>query len=129
MKNYEELLKTDTFWLTTIQNDLFNAFNDYMKEKGLNRTQLATELGVSKGYITQIMNGDFDYKLSTYIKLVRAVDRIPNIKLQKTEEYLEEKKKPRRDFITVDAKIPDFVKIPVFIEPSPVDNKKYKFSY
>ena len=54
----EELLKSKEYWLSKIQIDLFNEMNRFMEEKGLNRTQLAELLGVSKGYVSQIMNGD-----------------------------------------------------------------------
>lgn len=88
MKNYEELLSTDTYWLSTIQIDLFNAINAYMEQEGLNRTELAKRLGVSKGYITQIMNGDFDYRLSTFVKLLLATGNIPNLKIEPLVDYI-----------------------------------------
>ena len=40
-----------------------------MKEKKLNRTKLAQKLQVSKGYVTQLFNGDFDHKLSKLVEL------------------------------------------------------------
>jgi predicted transcriptional regulator len=89
MKSYEELLKTDTYWLTRLQTLLFNAINDYMKENHLNRKQLAEKLGVSKGYITQIMNGDFDHKLSTFVKLILAVQKVPDFKIVDPNEFLD----------------------------------------
>lgn len=88
MKTYEELLKTDTYWLTRIQTQLFNAMNDYMRENNLNRKQLAEKLGVSKGYITQIMNGDFDHKLSTFVKLILAVQKIPDLNILNPDDFI-----------------------------------------
>lgn len=50
-----------------------------MREKNLNRTKLAEEFKVSKGYITQIFNGDFDHKLSKLIELSLASNKAPLI--------------------------------------------------
>ena len=35
-----------------------------MKEHNMNRTQFAEYLGVSKGYVTQLLNGDYNYSIS-----------------------------------------------------------------
>jgi transcriptional regulator with XRE-family HTH domain len=88
MKQYEELIQTETYWLTRFQAMLFNAINEYMKTQQLNRKQLADKLGVSKGYITQVMNGDFDHKISTFIKLVLAAQKVPDLKLISLDDFI-----------------------------------------
>ncbi|WP_353076687.1 helix-turn-helix transcriptional regulator [Flavobacterium sp.] len=84
----EELLKSKEYWITKIQLDLFELINKYMKENNLNKTQLATKLGVSKGYITQILNGNFDHKISKLIELSLAFDRVPVLEYEKINDYL-----------------------------------------
>lgn len=73
----EDLLKSKEYWTTKIQLDLFELINEYMIENKLNRTQLAEKLGVSKGYITQILNGDFDHKVSKLVELALAFGKAP----------------------------------------------------
>lgn len=84
----EELLKSKEYWITKIQLDLFELINKYMKENNLNKTQLATKLGVSKGYITQILNGNFDHKISKLIELSLAFNRVPVLEYEKINDYL-----------------------------------------
>ena len=46
-----------------------------MKDKKLNRSQLAKKLGVTKGYITQVLNGDFDHRISKLVDLSLAINK------------------------------------------------------
>lgn len=65
----EELLQSPEYWTTKAQLDLYFKVEEYLKNNNLNRTKLARELGVSKGYISQILNGDFDHRLSKLVEL------------------------------------------------------------
>ena len=49
MKTYRELLHTETFWVTKIQNDLYKAVEDYLIEHGMTRSQFADQLIVLAG--------------------------------------------------------------------------------
>lgn len=60
--------------------DLYNALKDYMHQHGINATQLAKKLNVSKGYVSQILNGNFDHKLSKLVELSLAIDKAPIIR-------------------------------------------------
>ncbi len=40
-----------------------------MQKENLTRTKLAEKLHVTKGYVTQVLNGNFDHKLSKLIEL------------------------------------------------------------
>ena len=75
----KELRSTPEYWTTRIQLDLYNHLQNYMTENGLNRTQLAQKLGVTKGYVTKILNGDFDHRLSKLVELSLAIGFIPKI--------------------------------------------------
>ena len=75
----KELQSTPEYWTTRIQLDLYNHLQKYMTENGLNRTQLAQKLGVTKGYVTKILNGDFDHRLSKLVELSVAIGFIPKI--------------------------------------------------
>ena len=86
----EELLKNKGYWISRIQIDLYNQLSDYMKKTGLNRARLAKKLGVSKGYISQVLNGDFNHKLSTLVDLSLAMDKIPEIRFVDVNQLIED---------------------------------------
>lgn len=82
----DKLLKSKGYNLAKIQNELFRQLNEYIKTKGITRTQFAKELGVSKGYVSQILNGGFDFKLSKLVELSLAIGKIPEISFKSIEE-------------------------------------------
>lgn len=83
----EELLKSREYWITKIQLDLFELIENYRKENHLTKTQLAEKLGVTKGYISQILNGDFDHKISKLVDLALAFGKVPVVKYENIEQY------------------------------------------
>ena len=85
----EELLKSKEYWLARIQNDLFNEIYDFMEANSFNKTRLAEYLGCTKGYITQLLNGDFDHKISKLVELYLAIGKVPQIVAKPVEEIIE----------------------------------------
>ena len=79
MITYNELLKTPEYWITKIQLDLYTMMNKYMESNNLSRTDLAKKLGVTKGYISQVLNGDFDHRLSKLVELSMSIGMVPQI--------------------------------------------------
>lgn len=77
MLKQEELVKSPEYWLETIQNEIFRQVTAYLKDNHMNQTQLAIQLGVSKGYISQVMKGEFNYTLKKLIELSLAVGKAP----------------------------------------------------
>ncbi len=86
----EQLIRNKGYNVTTIQNELFRQITDYLNEKGITRTQFAKEIGVSKGYISQVLNGNFDFKLSKLVELSLAIEKVPEIDFKKIDEVLNE---------------------------------------
>ena len=80
--NREELLTSKEYWLSKIQIDLFNEVEMFMEKNNLNRTQLAEKLGVSKGYISQILNGNADHRISKLIELSLAIGMVPRLSFE-----------------------------------------------
>lgn len=76
----EKILQSKGYNITKIQNELYRQLTNYLEEKKITRTKFAKELGVSKGYVSQILNGEFDYKLSKLVELSLAIGKIPEIK-------------------------------------------------
>lgn len=86
----EELLRSPEFWLTKIQNILFQEVKKYLKKKDINQTDFAKELQVSKGYVSQVLNGDYDHKLSKFLELSLAIGKVPIIRFENIETYIAE---------------------------------------
>jgi transcriptional regulator with XRE-family HTH domain len=90
MKTREELLKTEEYWFETLQNAIYRMVAEYIQTEGINQTQLAEILGVSKGYISQIMNGNFNYTLKKMIELSLALKKAPSFEFKDLNQYIQE---------------------------------------
>lgn len=90
MFNRKELLQSKEYWLTRFQVKLYSLLENYMNENKLNRTKLAQELGVSKGYVTQVLNGDFDHRLSKFIELSLAIKKVPLIHFEDIDQIFKD---------------------------------------
>ncbi|CAA6824353.1 MAG: Helix-turn-helix protein [uncultured Sulfurovum sp.] len=91
MSDYKNLLESDEYWITSIQTQLFESIDDYINKKKLTKTAFAKEIGVSKGYVTQVLNGDFDHKISTFVRFIRAVGKVPELNLLDFDDYINDK--------------------------------------
>lgn len=83
--NREELSSSPEYWLTRIQVDVFNQVISYLNEHGMTRVQLANQLGVNKEYISQIMNGNCDLRLSKIVELSLAIGKGPSITFENVD--------------------------------------------
>lgn len=88
MLQTQELVRTPEYWMETIQNELYRQVKYYMEEKGINQTELAKELNVTKGYVSQILNGNFNYTLNKLIDLSLAIGVAPDLQFTSFEHYL-----------------------------------------
>jgi transcriptional regulator with XRE-family HTH domain len=87
MKDIKDLTKTSEYWMEKIQNDFFRLAWEYMNQQGLNQSELANKLGVSRGYISQILNGNFNFSLKKLIEISLALEAAPNIEFTNINEY------------------------------------------
>jgi predicted XRE-type DNA-binding protein len=78
----KELLKSKEFWLVKIQAALYEQVENYLKVNNISKTEFASQLGVSKGYVSQMLNGDFDHKISKLIELSIAIGKAPILRLE-----------------------------------------------
>lgn len=91
-----DLINSKEYWLTKIQLDLFNEVENYMQKNNLKRKELAEIFGVSKGYISQILNGDADHRLSKLVEIALGIGLAPVIsfknlhEVSKSEEVVQE---------------------------------------
>lgn len=90
MNNRKEILSSPEYWIAKTQIDLYNCAEEFMQSNGMNRTELAKHLGVSKGYVSQLLNGDYDHKLSKLAELSLAFGVVPRINFQPLNEVISE---------------------------------------
>lgn len=86
----EELIKSPEYWFEEAQNELFRQVMAYIEKEDITQTELASRLGVSKGYISQILNGNFNYTLKKLIEVSLAIGLIPKIRYQAIEQEIKE---------------------------------------
>ncbi len=82
MLRKEELEKQPEYWIEVIQNDIFRAMREFMKREKLNQSQMALRMGVSKGYVSQILNGNFNFSLNKLVELCIFLERYPILSLK-----------------------------------------------
>jgi transcriptional regulator with XRE-family HTH domain len=88
LEPFEEMLKRDGYWTTNIQLDLFREIDKYLTENKMSRKDFAKKLGVSKAYVSQVLNGEFDHKLSKLVKLSLAIEKVPRVSFVDLEDEI-----------------------------------------
>ena len=91
----EEVLRSPEYWFEEAQNELYRQVVEYMEKSGLNQTQLAEKLGVSKGYVSQILKVEFNYTLKKLIEISLAVGKVPQVEYKRIEEVINEESKTK----------------------------------
>ena len=90
----DELIHSKEYWVSAIQMKLFAEVDAFMKAHKMNRTQFAEYLGCTKGYVSQLLSGDYDNKLSKLVELSLAIGKAPELEfveldaLTKSEERI-----------------------------------------
>jgi len=85
-----EFIKSREYWITEIQLKLFKLIENYRTRHNLTKTQIAEKLGVTKGYVTQVLNGDFDHKVSKLVDLSLAFGKVPVLHFVDAERYMQD---------------------------------------
>ena len=83
-----ELLKSEGYWIAKLQTDLYRELVSFMEKTHRNSTQLAQYLGCSKGYVSQLLNGNFDHKLSKLVELSLAIGKAPILEYKDVSDYV-----------------------------------------
>lgn len=87
----EKLIRSKGYNVTKIQNELYRQLTSYLEENKMTQSAFAKQLGVSKGYVSQILNGNFDYKLSKLVELSLAIGKVPEINFESFSKAIEKK--------------------------------------
>ena len=84
------MLKSEGYWTAKLQIDLYRELVAFMEKNKMNSTQLAKHLGCSKSYVSQLLNGNFDHKVSKLVKLALAMGKAPVIEFKDIESVSDE---------------------------------------
>ena len=90
----EELLSMPEYWVAQIQTEIYRCADQFMEERHMNRTQFAEYLGVSKGYITQLLSGDYNYSLEKLVELSLKIGYVPQVSFEEIERTLQMDARP-----------------------------------
>ena len=107
----EELLSSPEYWFEDAQNELYRQVVVFMENELLNQTQLAKKLGVTKGYVSQILKGEFNYTLKKLIEISLAVGQVPKIEYVPITKVIEDDAKTI--FVEISPAIPVFVNLEI----------------
>jgi transcriptional regulator with XRE-family HTH domain len=70
----EALVGTSEDQLENVLYDLTEAIDARMEEIGINRSQLANRLGVSRAMVTKMLRGNTNFTVRSLVELGRALD-------------------------------------------------------
>jgi len=90
MKTRAELLRSKGYWIAKLQIELFRELDEFKKKKSMNNTQLADYLGYTKGYVSQLLNGDFNHKMSKIVELSLAIGKAPKLEFEDLSQYIKD---------------------------------------
>lgn len=87
MLSKKELLSSPNYLLTKYQNEIYRQLTTFMELNNLNQKDVAEKLGVSRSYINQILNGNFNFTLKKLIELGLLMDKVPSLQFESFDEF------------------------------------------
>lgn len=88
MYTKERLVRGEVYWMETIQQAIHEALLAYMEKHDLNQTELGKNLGFTRGYVSQLMNGNFNLSQKKIIQLLLKMDMVPDLRIRTVDSYL-----------------------------------------
>ncbi len=86
----EKILNQPAYWIEGINGQLYNAIVQYMEQNKLNRTRLASHLGISKGRVSQILNdGDINFSIEKIIEIALKIDMFPVFEFVSKKSFIQ----------------------------------------
>ena len=90
-----ELLNNEGYWIAKLQTSLYRELSAFMERNKMNSTQLANYLGCSKSYVSQLLNGNFDHKISKLVELSLAIGKAPVLEFVDIDSLTDNEKESR----------------------------------
>ena len=87
MLSKKELLTTPNYLLTKYQNEIYRQLISYMESNNLTQKEVADKLEVSASYISQVLNGNFNFTLKKLIELGLMIGKVPYFKFVELNEF------------------------------------------
>lgn len=91
MSKFKQTIKSENYWILKGQGQIFKMLNDELNDRGDN-AKLAEKMGVTPGYISQIMNGDSEINPTwkKIVKLCLSLGKVPILEIKNIDKYIEE---------------------------------------
>jgi transcriptional regulator with XRE-family HTH domain len=87
MTENDELLKYPNYLLTTYQLEIYRQLRLYMDKNKLKQKDVAQQLNFSDAYVSQILNGKFNFTLKKLIQLGIVIGKVPHLEFVESDEY------------------------------------------
>ncbi|MEX1275903.1 MAG: helix-turn-helix transcriptional regulator [Bacteroidota bacterium] len=90
----QTLLDIEEDWSATLEQQLLDIRENIaqqMEKKNISRAALATMLGSSRAYVSQLLNGNENIRLSTLFKVAFALDLRPLIQFTSIDDEIVQK--------------------------------------
>jgi len=87
--NFKDIVSSSEFWEENFKTSFFEAIEEYLEKNELSRNDFAKQIGVSRSYISQLMNGDSDHRLSKLIELAISMKKAPYLYLKDLDKVIE----------------------------------------
>jgi predicted XRE-type DNA-binding protein len=110
MLSQQELFEHPNYLLRTYQLEIYRQLSLYMQENNLRNKDIADKLKVSTSYVSQVLNGDFNFTLKKLIELGLMIGKVPYFEFIEPKEYLRREKEGTKEvvvkeyFYTVDSR-------------------------
>ncbi|MEM0996433.1 MAG: helix-turn-helix transcriptional regulator [Bacteroidota bacterium] len=91
MRTESQLKQTAGYWIEEIRHQLVEMVRAYLEENKITQTAFANELGVTKGYVSQLLNGSSNITLKTMVRIVLATGHAPDFRFVALETEEEAK--------------------------------------
>jgi len=131
-QSLEERMQEEAYWTAKIQLEVFRQIDGYLEETGMTRSAFADKLGVTRGYVSQILNGEFDHKISKLVKLLLAIEKVPQLNFKSLDFAIKQAKGEVPQIHAVYKSPPQEVKIevggPSSSDQIKVSHQKHKFT-
>lgn len=87
--NLSKIMDQPAYWVEAFNGELYDAIAKYMNENNINRKQLSEKLGISKGRVSQILNGNINFSIEKFVEISLKIDKYPCLELKSKSKYME----------------------------------------